>query len=73
MASKYKKIGNEYLENNSRRDFGLTSWAHTYELFPWTPNETSMKEINKGLSIINWEKLGWDYTTRNLMSETTEI
>jgi hypothetical protein len=61
MASEYKKIDNEYLENNSRRDFGLTSWAHTDELFPWTPNETSMKEINKVLSIINWGKLGWDY------------
>jgi hypothetical protein len=36
MASEYKKIDNEYLENNSRRDFGLTSWAHTDELFPWT-------------------------------------
>jgi hypothetical protein len=61
MASEYKKIDNEYLENNSRRDFGLTSWAHTDELFPWTPNETPTKEINKGLSIINWGKLGWDY------------
>jgi hypothetical protein len=43
MASEYKKIDNEYLENNSRRDFGLTSWAHTDELFPWTPDETPMK------------------------------
>jgi hypothetical protein len=34
MASEYKKIDNEYLENNSRRDFGLTSWAHTDKLFP---------------------------------------
>jgi hypothetical protein len=61
MASEYKKIDNEYLENNSRRDFGLTSWAHTDKLFPWTPDETPMMEINKGLSIIDWGKLGWDY------------
>ena len=61
MASKYKKIDNEYLENNIRRDFGLTLLAHTDELFPWNPDETSMKEINKGLSIIDWKKLGWDY------------
>jgi hypothetical protein len=61
MASEYNKINNEYLENNSRRDFGLTSWAHVDELFPWIPDETPMKEINKGLSIIDWEKLGWDY------------
>ena len=61
MASKYKKIDNEYLENNARKDFGLTSWVHMEELFPWTPDETPMKEINKELSIINWKKLGWDY------------
>jgi hypothetical protein len=34
MASEYKKIDNEYLENNTRRDFGLPSWAHTDELLP---------------------------------------
>jgi hypothetical protein len=61
MASEYKKIDNEYLENNSRRDFGLTSWAHADELFPWNPDETPMKEINNELNIIDWEKLGWDY------------
>jgi hypothetical protein len=61
MASEYKKIDNEYLENNSRRDFGLTSWVHTDELFPWNPDETSMKEINNELNIIDWKKLGWDY------------
>jgi hypothetical protein len=61
MASEYKKIDNEYLENNARRDFGLTSWAHTEELFPWTPDETPMKKINKELNIIDWEKLGWGY------------
>jgi hypothetical protein len=58
MTSEYKKIDNEYLENNGRRDFGLTSWAHTDELFPW--EETPMKKINNELSIIDWEKLGWE-------------
>jgi hypothetical protein len=61
MASEYKKIDNKYLENNPKRDFGLTSWAHTDELFPWKPDETLMKEINNELSIIDWKKLGWDY------------
>jgi hypothetical protein len=61
MASEYKKIDNEYLENNSRRDFRLTSWAHIDKLFPWTPDEILMKELNKGLSIIDWRKLAWDY------------
>jgi hypothetical protein len=59
MVSKYRKIDNKYLENNSRRDFGLTSWVHKDELFPW--EETPMKNINNELNIINWEKLGWDY------------
>jgi hypothetical protein len=59
MASEYRKIDNEYLENNSRRDFGLTSWTHTDELFSW--EETPMKKINNELSIIDWKKLGWDY------------
>ena len=54
MASKYKKIDNEYLENNARKDFGLTSWAQTDELFLWNLDETPMKEINKGLNIIVW-------------------
>jgi hypothetical protein len=31
MALEFKKIDNEYLENNAKREFGLTSWAHTYE------------------------------------------
>jgi hypothetical protein len=44
------------LENNARRDFGLTSWVHMDELFSW--EETPMKKINNELSIINWEKLG---------------
>ena len=61
MASKYKKFDNKYLENNARRDFGLTSWAHTDELFPWNPDETPRKEINKGLSIIDCGKFGWNY------------
>ena len=61
MAFEYKKIDNEYLENNPRKDFGLTSWAHMDELFPWNPDETPMKELNKGLTIINWGKLGWNY------------
>jgi hypothetical protein len=30
------KINKEYREHNMIRDFGLTSWAHTDELFPWT-------------------------------------
>jgi hypothetical protein len=34
MAFEYKKIDNEYLENKSRRDFGLTSWAHTRVVIP---------------------------------------
>ena len=59
MASEYKKIDNKYLENNQRRDIGLTSWTHMDELFPWA--ETPMKKINNELSIIDWKKLGWNH------------
>jgi hypothetical protein len=73
MPFEYKKIDNEYLENNARRDFGLTWWAHTDELFPWI--ETPMKKINNELSIIDWEKLGWDYehsmSAHNLRGDPT--
>jgi hypothetical protein len=51
MASEYKTIDNEYLENNAKRDFGLTLWAHKDELFPW--ENTPMKKINNELSIID--------------------
>jgi hypothetical protein len=59
MASKYKKIDNEYLGNNAKRDFGLILGIHTNELFPWI--STPIKKINNEHSIINWEKLRWDY------------
>jgi hypothetical protein len=34
MATEFKKIDNEYLQHNMRRDFGLTSWANPDDLFP---------------------------------------
>jgi hypothetical protein len=64
MDLEFKKIDIEYLENNVKREFGLTSWAHTDELFPW-PN-IPMKKVNNALSIINWKNCGWDY--KNSMS-----
>jgi hypothetical protein len=51
MAMEYRKIDSEFLENNTRRDFGLTSWALTNELFPW--DNTPAKKINNELSIID--------------------
>jgi hypothetical protein len=64
MALEFKKIDNEYLENNAKREFGLTSWAHTDELFPWS--NIPMKKVNNALSIIVWKNCGWDY--KNSMS-----
>jgi hypothetical protein len=52
------------MENNARRDFGLISWAHSDELYPW--KEMLMKKINNELSIMDKGKLGWDY--ENTMS-----
>jgi hypothetical protein len=51
MALEFKKINNEYLENNAKKEFGLISLAHTDELFPW-PN-IPMKKISNELSIID--------------------
>jgi hypothetical protein len=61
MALAYMKIDNEYMIHNTRREFGLTSWAHTDDLFPWDPDHIPMKKMNNGISVIDWEKLGWDY------------
>ena len=34
MTMEFKKVDNEYLQHNVRRDFGLISWAHSDDLFP---------------------------------------
>jgi hypothetical protein len=49
------KINKEYREHNMIRDFGLTSWAHTDELFPWTDIPT--KKVGN-LHIIDLAKCG---------------
>jgi hypothetical protein len=36
MAIKMDKFNMEYRQHNMIKDFGLTSRAHTDELFPWT-------------------------------------
>ena len=58
IAIEMDKINKEYREHNMIRDFGLTSWAHTDELFPWTDIPT--KKVGN-LHIIDWAKCGWDY------------
>ena len=55
MAKEFKKIDNEYLVNNSRRDFGLTSWPSLEEMFPEMP----MQESNP--TLIDWAKLDFDH------------
>jgi hypothetical protein len=52
------KINKEYRQHNMIRDFGLTSWAHMDELFPWTDIPT--KKVGN-LHVIDWAKCGWDY------------
>jgi hypothetical protein len=60
MANEFKKIDNEYLQNNVRRDFGLTSWAHTDELYP--PD----LPMQPNSELIDWAKLDFDHA--NAMS-----
>ena len=52
------KINQEHREHSMIRDFGLTSWAHTDELFSWTDIFTKKVE---NLEIIDWIEYGWDY------------
>jgi hypothetical protein len=54
MAMEFKKIDSEYTSLNTRRDFGLTSWAHIDEMFP---SELPMRD---GRSI-DWARLGWNH------------
>ena len=56
MAMEFKKIDNEYLQHNMRRDFGLTSWANPDDLFP---SDMPMQSGNS--SLIDWAKLGFDH------------
>jgi hypothetical protein len=58
MAIEMDKINKEYKQHNMMRDFGLTSWAHTDDMFPW--NEVPTMKVNN-LDIIDWAKCGWNY------------
>jgi hypothetical protein len=58
MAIEMDKINKGYMHHNMIKDFGLTSCAHTNELFPWT--EIPTKKV-KNLYIIDWAKCRWDY------------
>jgi hypothetical protein len=50
MAIEMDKINKEYKQHNMMRDFGLTSWAHTDDMFPW--NEVPTMRVNN-LDIID--------------------
>jgi hypothetical protein len=58
MAIKMEKINKEFMQYNVMKDFGLTSWAHINELFPWTNIPTKKVKI---LETIDWAKCWWDY------------
>ena len=57
LAMEIQKIGHDYTLHNTRRDFGLASWAHTDELYP-----TDIPTVRKGNDTrIDWAKLDFDY------------
>lgn len=64
MAAEFSRIDNEYTRHNSKREFGLTSWAHTDDMFPWT--KVPMIDMPGNTSTMDWKKCGWDY--ENAMS-----
>jgi hypothetical protein len=53
MVMEMDKINKENRQHNMTREFGLTSWTHTDELFPWTDIPT--KKVGN-LHIIDWAK-----------------
>ena len=55
MHDEFKRIDRDYLQLNSKRDFGLTSWADPDEMFP-----DSLPMIGKA---IDWTQLEWEYKT----------
>lgn len=56
IANEFKRIDNEYLEHNTRRDFGLTSWISSDEMFPSDLPVTAGEP-----SLIDWAKLDFDH------------
>ncbi len=56
MAMEFKKVDNEYLQHNVRRDFGLTSWANSDDLFP---SDLPTQSMNP--TLIDWAKLDFDH------------
>ena len=56
MAIEFKKIDEDYLTHNKRRNFGLTSWANAEDMFP---SNMPMQETNS--SLIDWAKLDFDH------------
>jgi len=52
MATKFKKVANNYFEHNQKRVFGLTSWAHVDDLFNMETIAT--KSIGSGQTVIDW-------------------
>jgi len=61
MAKEFQKIDNNYIENNTRRDFGLTSWAHSDEMYP-----SDLPTLPENSDAIDWAKLDFDHA--NAMS-----
>jgi hypothetical protein len=60
MALELKKIGMEYHEDNTRKFFGLTTWAHTGALYP------DDMPVKPNSSNMDWSKLEFDH--KNAMS-----
>jgi hypothetical protein len=53
MVIEIQKFYKEYTYYNRMKDFGLTSWSHTSELFLW--NDILSKKV-QSLELINWAK-----------------
>ena len=76
----YLKHDNKYLKNNVRRDFGLTLWQHTDELYPWVHmplkkinNDTPLLKAPKKVFIWKSHKLWWTLISMKGMHGTSKL
>ena len=59
LALKFDRIDQQYKKKNTQRDWGLTSWISSDDMFPWDDPPTTRTTI--GITILDWKELGWDF------------
>ena len=58
LALEFERIDQQY-KKNTQRDWRLTSWISSDDMFPWDDPPTT--RTTRGHTIIDWRQLGWDF------------